>query len=73
MPLPSTASEYIWYLKFQNSNLRRELEAYKSGNRFRKLREKYEALLEKGCGDKSIERRMRTCPRGDCNGTEILE
>lgn len=47
MPLPSTASEHIWYLKFQNSNLRRELEAYKSGNKFRKLREKYEALLEK--------------------------
>lgn len=47
MPLPSTASEYIWYLKFQNSNLRRELEAYKSGNKFRKLCEKYEALLEK--------------------------
>ena len=40
-----TVSEYIWYLKFKNANLERELRSYKSGNKFEKLRQDYEAVI----------------------------
>lgn len=40
-------SEYIWFLKFRNSILQRQLESYKSGNAFNKLRDDYEAIIHK--------------------------
>ncbi len=40
-------SEYIWFLKFQNSILRRQLDAFRCGNKFQTLREDYEAVCRK--------------------------
>ena len=40
-----SVSEYIWYLKFKNANLEQELKSYKSGNKFKKLREDYESVI----------------------------
>lgn len=47
-------SDYIWYLKFQNKNLKSQLESYKNGNKFRNLRSEYETLLKEK--DKKIKR-----------------
>ena len=40
-----TASDYIWYLKFKISNLEKGLDAYRSGNKTKKLRHDYEAVV----------------------------
>ena len=40
-------SEYIWYLKFQISVKDRQLEAYRSGNKYTSLRADYEAVCNK--------------------------
>lgn len=40
-----TASDYIWYLKFKITNLEKELDAYRSGNKIKKLRHDYEAVI----------------------------
>ena len=36
-------SEYIWFLKYRNSILRRQVESYQNGNTFNSLRDDYEA------------------------------
>ena len=41
-----TASDYIWYLKFKITNLEKELDAYRSGNKIKKLRHDYEAVIQ---------------------------
>lgn len=38
-------SEYVWYLKFKITNLEQELKSYKSGNKFKKLRQDYETVI----------------------------
>ena len=40
-----TASDYIWYLKFKITNLEKELDSYKSGNKIRKMQHDYEAVV----------------------------
>lgn len=40
-------SEYIWFLKYRNSILRRQVESYQNGNAFNRLRDDYEAIITK--------------------------
>ena len=40
-------SEYIWFLKYRNSILRRQVESYQNGNAFNSLRDDYEAIIHK--------------------------
>ena len=40
-------SEYIWFLKYRNSILRRQVESYRNGNAFSRLRDDYEAIIYK--------------------------
>ena len=40
-------SEYIWFLKFRNSVLRRQVESYQNGDAFNRLRDDYETIIHK--------------------------
>ena len=40
-------SEYIWFLKYRNSILRRQVENYQNGNAFNRLRDDYETIIHK--------------------------
>ena len=40
-------SEYIWFLKFRNSVLRRQVKSYQNGNAFKRLRDDYETIIHK--------------------------
>lgn len=43
--MPSAESEHVWWLKFHNSNLRREVEAFKNGSKYQKLCNDYDAVI----------------------------
>lgn len=45
--MSSVTSEYIWYLKFQISILKRQLDAFRCGSKFQSLREDYESVCRK--------------------------
>ena len=49
----SKESDYIWYLKFKISVLNRQLESFRSGNKYKSIREEYETICRKK--DREIE------------------
>lgn len=43
----SRESDYVWYLNFKISILKRQVEAFRNGNKFKSLREEYETVCRK--------------------------
>lgn len=40
-------ADYIWYINFERSVLKRQLEAFRNGNKYKSLRNEYEAVCRK--------------------------
>ena len=59
----SEVSEYIWYLKFKNAGLKRELDSYRNGNKYVTLREEYESI----CRSKDAEIRKLKEENAKCH------
>ena len=43
----SEATEYIWLLKLRVSNLTKQLDAYRNGNKVKSIRAEYESVIYK--------------------------
>ena len=64
-----TTSDYIWYLKFKITNLEKELEAYRLGNKIKKLRHDYEAVAREK--DREIQKWKKEAARAYAEAVTI--
>lgn len=64
-----TASDYIWYLKFKITNLEKELDAYRSGNKIKKLQHDYEAVIREK--DREIQKWKKEAARAHAQAVTV--